>query len=177
MSQGLFIIGTGGHSKVILDSLLLLNSHIKIIFIDELSQKTSLLGFPIFKNIHDAKLAYPDYTEGIVAIGNNATRKRLSLEIQSYGIKLATVIHPYATVSKYSSIDSGCMVAAGSIIGPDCQIKEGCIVNTGCIIEHDAKINAFSHLGPGSIINAGCLIRESTWIKAGQIITLENSHD
>jgi UDP-3-O-[3-hydroxymyristoyl] glucosamine N-acyltransferase len=72
-----------------------------------------------------------NFDEVIVAIGNNNARLNLSLKYASNGIKLATIIHSSAVVSKYAEIGEGTAVSANAVINPFAKIGKVCIINTG----------------------------------------------
>lgn len=113
------------------------------------------------------------HCEVILAIGDNASRKKLESQIKQ---KFATIVHPSAWVHESVQIDVGTVVMAGAVIQPDTKVGRHCIVNTRASIDHDSHIGDFAHIAPGvtlcgkvhvgegSLVGVGACARPSTSI-------------
>ena len=185
----IIIFGCGGQAKVVLDCIKLIKGYKAIGFIDDkqyslsFSKQIRYLGLikdlnKIIKN-HNSKNLF-----GIIGIGDNIERKKISLEIKKFNkkFKWANVIHPSAFVSPSVTIGYGNVILAGSIICAETKICNHVCINTGSYIDHDNVFHNFSSTGPGvatggnvevgekSFLGIGCAVRHKIFIGANTII-------
>ena len=106
----------------------------------------------------------------IVGIGDQAVRLRLTCALWEIGHRLATLIHPRASVSAGARIGEGSIAMAGSVIGPGTEIGMGCIVNTLAGIDHDCRIGNGAHIAPGATLCGRVHIGEACFIAAGAVV-------
>lgn len=168
MKKRLFIVGCGGHGKVIADIAIKMKKYSEIYFLDDNSlirkwQNILVLGDSTF---HD----FVEDDEIIIGIGNSKTREKLQKKYSDYGIKVATLIHPSAIIGTNVVIKEGTVIMAGAVINSDTIINEGCIINTGATIDHDNLIEAFSHISVGAHLAGTVKVGRHTWIGIGAII-------
>ena len=165
----LLIIGTGGQGKVVLDSAK--NNYDSITFMTNDKKALGINGYPIIYE-QDTPLdeILKKYDEIIVAIGNNKARLKISLEYESKGMKLATIIHPKAVVSDTAIIENGTVVFANAVINPSAKIGKVCILNTGVIVEHDCILENGVHISPNAAMGGTVFIGEKTWVCVGSSI-------
>lgn len=173
MTKTLYIIGAGGHGKVILDCALSMNKWSQIYFIDD--RKKNINGFDVIGKIEEVKGFINEDSEFIVAIGDNLTRMRITRKLEKINAKLALIIHKNATISNFSKICKGSVVMAGAVINSSSKIGQGSIINTNSVIEHDVFIDEFVHVSPGVIIAGNTTIGKRSWIGSGA--TIINSID
>ena len=162
----LLIIGTGGQGKVVLDCAE--NYYDSITFMTNDKNSSGINGYPVIYE-HEITLEkiLQNYDEIIVAIGNNKARLKISLEYESKGMKLATIIHPQAVVSDSAVIGSGTVVFANAVINPSAKIGKACIINTGVIIEHDCILENGVHISPNAAMGGTVFVGENTWVCVG----------
>ena len=132
----LLIYGASGHGKVIAD-IALLNGYKEIVFYDDDENKNLIDKYEV---IH--QFPQDDY-DLIVAIGDNATREKISLRTDKHQVSL---IHPEAVVARDVKIDEGCVVMAKAVINSGSRIGKGVIVNTCASIDHDNIIEDYVHI-------------------------------
>ena len=100
----------------------------------------------------------------IVAIGDNADRKRVSKEFRGvWGI----AIHPTAYVSKSAHLEPGVVVMAHAVIQPHAFIGAHAIVNTGATVDHHCRVGAYAHIAPGAHLCGNVEIGEGTLVGVG----------
>ena len=185
----IIIFGCGGQAKVVLDCIKLIKGYKAIGFIGDkhysfsLSKQIKYLGLikdlnKIIKN-YNSKNLY-----GIIGIGDNIKRKKISLQIKKFNkkFKWANIIHPSAFVSPSVTIGYGNVILAGSIICAETKIYNHVCINTGSCIDHDNVFHNFSSTGPGvatggnvkvgeqSFLGIGCVIKDKIFIGANTII-------
>lgn len=82
-------------------------------------------------------------------------------------MKLATIIHSQAIVSKAALIGEGTVVFANAVINPSAHIGKACIINTGAIVEHDCILKDGVHISPNATMGGTVCIGEKTWVCIG----------
>lgn len=154
--------GGGEHARVVLDCLLAAER--KVVGLFDPKYSGQLMGIP------QRGQYYPDIerqAEAIVAIGDNALRKKIS---QLTAHAFTNAIHPSVILSPFSSIGKGCMLLHGVIVQAQCVVGDHVILNTGVKIDHDCIIEDFVHVAPGAILCGNVKVREGALIGAGAVI-------
>ena len=100
----------------------------------------------------------------VLAIGDNATRKRL-VDEGFYTVEAA--IHPSAIVAPYVPIGVGTVVMAGVIVQTGARIGRHVILNTGCTIDHDCVLEDYVHIAPGAHLCGNVHVGEGTLVGVG----------
>jgi acetyltransferase EpsM len=185
----IIIFGRGGQARVVLDCIKLMKGCRAIGFISDknyshlFSKQIKYLGAikdlnKVIKN-HNAKNLF-----GVIAIGDNSKRKKISLKIEKLNknFKWANIIHPSAIISPSAIIGFGNMILARSIISAGTKICNHVCINTGSYIDHDNIFHNFSSTGPGvvtggkvkvgekSFLGIGCAIKDKILIGANTVI-------
>lgn len=172
MPEKLVIFGAGGHAKVVIDAVER-EGRYEIAFLADADASrvgSTVLGYPV--RMEEDGFAAPSagITNAIVAIGGNATRRRIAGAARRLGLQLATVIHPGAIVARTARIGEGSLVMPGSIINADARIGDNVIVNTGAVIEHDCSIGDDAHIAPNATLCGGVVVGSGTLIGAGSTV-------
>lgn len=166
----LAILGASGHGKVVADIAECVGWQ-EIVFYDD--------AWPKLANIRDWVVAGDSGTllnslrlfDGVfVAIGHNETRLAKLAILAEQGAPLVSLIHPMATLSRYSVLGVGCVVMPGGIVNIDAQLGQGCIVNTGASIDHDCLLADGVHVSPGARLAGNVTVGENSWIGIGASI-------
>ena len=163
----LLIFGAGGHGRVLVDAALLTHQQRRIVVSDRKLPETQSELLPgIVLLTADAALALDPSVH--IAIGNNQFRQREAAAWRHE--RLVSVVHPAAVVSVFSSVGSGCFVAAGAVIGPSAQVGMGVIVNHGAVIDHDVEVGAFSHIAPNASLGGHVKLGQRVLIGSGSVV-------
>lgn len=159
----LAIYGAGGHGLVLAEAAAAAGWSI-VGFIDD----TKPVGTPFgaWKIIGEEPSRKPS-VEVIVAVGDNATRRRLTKRRADEGQALAIVIHPRAMVSPSATIGNGTFIGPMSVLHAECRVGEGVIVNTGAIVEHHCRIGDYAHLAPRVALAGEVEVGELTLVGIG----------
>ena len=147
----MYLIGAGGHAKVICDILSLRGIRVKG-FIEDDPSKKSLWDIPVVSNTENYS---KDCQPCIIAIGNNRIRKEVTTKISP---RYERAIHPTAHVALSSRIAEGTVLMAGVII------------NTCASVDHDCHIGDFVHIAPGATLCGGITLEEGVFVGAGATI-------
>lgn len=168
----LIIVGASGHGKVLAD-IAELRGYSDISFLDDNPSVAYCGKYEVVGLCKDA-INYKN-ADFIVAIGNNAIRRRIQTELTESGLRVVSLIHPNATISKSVTIGEGTVVMAGAVINPDAVIGKGCIINTCSSIDHDCTLGDFVHISVGAHIAGTVKIGDNTWVGIGA--TVNNNID
>tara|TARA_Y100001970_G_scaffold284775_1_gene402865 strand:- start:2987 stop:3610 length:624 start_codon:yes stop_codon:yes gene_type:complete len=167
----IIVIGSGGHARVVIDTLISLNFDIQgIIDVNFKNQKEKILNYPILGDFK--KLNEFDIKKNLIciAIGDiNIKQKYIDL-ILSYGFKTPTIIHPSAFVSKNSIIGQGVFVNAKSTINAEAKVDDHSLINSNSIVEHEVVIGKNCHICPGVKIAGRVKIGDNTFVGIGSNI-------
>jgi sugar O-acyltransferase (sialic acid O-acetyltransferase NeuD family) len=157
----LIIIGAGGQGTVIAEIAALNNFNVLFWDDDPIKYDKDL-------NIEKRKISVPNRYKIIIAIGDNLTRKNISVQ---YTQELfATLIHPQSIISKNVQINIGTVIMGGVCINNNANIGKHCIINTLSVIEHDVIIKDYVHVSPNATLLGNSLIGYNSWIGAGAIV-------
>lgn len=164
------ILGASGHGKVVAEIAELQGWSDIHFFDDSWPGKTEIGPWPVVGDT-ESLLASADGYEGVfVAIGNNAIRLAKQTMLETSGMSLATLIHPTAVISRYSTIEAGTVLMANAVVNPFSYIGKACIINTAATIDHDCHLDAGVHISPGANLAGGVTVGECSWIGAGSAV-------
>ena len=158
----MYLIGAGGHAKVVRDILDACSIPFSGVVTDNLKE----VAFMEKKILH----SMDGVDEAIICVGNNRTRKKLAEELSQQGVTFGMGIHPSVIMSKYASVDEGTVVMQGAVIQSCAKIGKHCIVNTSASIDHDNVLGDFVHISPHATLCGEVEVGEGTWIGAGTVV-------
>ena len=162
----LFIIGAGGHGKVIADTAVK-NGYTNIAFLDD-KAVGSCMGFAVWGNTTVAEDLNDGATDFIIGVGDNQVRQKI---VKAHpDLRYVSLIHPLAVVSSFASIGKGTVVMAGAIVNVCARIVEHCIINTAAIVEHDDVLEDFVHISPNAALGGTVHIGTCTHIGIGAAV-------
>ena len=164
------IIGTGGHARVIIDTLEKNNQDIHGLLdlnFKNLPSKEKIFDYNILGNLNIVKQFSKNDFNFYLAIGDSKKRKDIYIELKKYNFNYPQLIHPSSIVSSRANIKKGSFINAGSIINAGVLINDFCIINTGSTIDHEVKIGSFSQICPGVNIGGRVVIGKNCFIGIG----------
>ncbi|MEB3220464.1 MAG: acetyltransferase [Candidatus Sericytochromatia bacterium] len=164
MPRRVAVYGAGGHAKVVWDILTAAGDAV-VGFVSDAPAAQPLLGLPVVA----AREALPPHDGVVVAIGDNAARRRVFEALRAAGVPLLTAIHPRAVVAGRVTLGEGVMVAAGAVINLDTEVGANAIVNTGATLDHDNRLGAHAHVAPGCHLAGGVTVEEGAFLGVGTV--------
>ncbi|WP_166786709.1 acetyltransferase [Jeotgalibacillus salarius] len=169
MIKELIVIGCGGQAKVVVDLVEQLHSFQIIGFFDDYKIEPEFMGYPVLGKVEDIKKYNGIYYGGIVAIGDNWSRKKIVRRIQEMDPKFryVTLCHPEAIVSQRAEIGEGTAVMAGAVVNTDVKVGHHCIINTLGSVAHDCVVGDYASVGPGAHLGGHVQIGEHSAISIG----------
>jgi|DEB19_MinimDraft_3_1074340.scaffolds.fasta_scaffold19568_2 UDP-perosamine 4-acetyltransferase len=173
ISNSVFLLGCGGHGRVVLDSLLSANVQ-NIRVIDPLLRVgTSCFGVPVVPE--GELLDFPAKASVLLVNGLGVSnslvrRSEIVTRYQTLGYQFRGVIHPNVHLGRETEVHATAQVLAGSILQNRVRLGEHTVVNTGARIDHDCVVGAGSFVGPGAILSGGVVIEDQVLIGAGAVV-------
>lgn len=170
------ILGGGGHSKVLIETIFLQKKYIPKYILDP---NKELWGKEIFgikvsgpdDELEDLKKKGIDYfVVGVGSIKDNYQRKMIYEKAINLGFKPTDIIHPNAIISKTSKIGRGSQILAGAILNTESEIGENVLINTGAIIEHNCILKNHIHISIGAKIASTVIIEDLAFVGAGAVL-------
>jgi len=160
----MILYGASGHAKVIIEILELLGLPVSSL-VDANPNIKTLLGYTVYTSFNNA--AIDTNNQVIMAVGNNALRKKLAAEIlQSFG----TAIHPRAIISSRCEIGPGTVIAAGVVVSSGASIGSHVILNTNCVVDHECTVGNYVHISPNAALAGNVTVGEGTHIGIGACV-------
>jgi sugar O-acyltransferase (sialic acid O-acetyltransferase NeuD family) len=168
-------VGAGGHGAVVADIVMRMaeaGEDIAIVaFVDDqpAAAAREMCGVPIVAG-GLAALSTIAHDAVVVAIGNNAVRRRMSDEIRRTGTALAIARHPSSVVAPDARIGAGTVVCAGAVVNPGARVGYSAILNTHSSIDHHDVIGDCAHIGPGVHLGGHVTVGDETLIGIGSTV-------
>ena len=168
MAGPFIIFGAGGHGKVALDAA---RAAGKIVawLVDDRGGGTSVLGCPVIGTSSPEWRGLKQF-DFLVAVGDNAARARIAVELSARGGQAVAVVHPSAVIAGSARVGAGTLVCAGAVVNPEAVIGEHVIVNTSASVDHDCVVGDNVHLCPGVRLAGKVAIGSGTMVGIGSVI-------
>lgn len=149
MFENIYILGAGGHAKVLISTLLANGHRVAAVYDDDTSLAgTEILGVPVAGTIKDLP---QDFAEpAAIGIGDNRIRKSIADRFAQCPWVVA--VHPKAHIAPTAQLGPGSVVFAGAVVQSEARLGRHVIVNTGATVDHDCEVGDFSHIAPGAHI-------------------------
>ncbi len=140
-------------------------------FIDDFSTSNKLSSIPIV-SLANAVKQYGNEIEILLGVGYSNLSERLKLieKLRTLNLKLFTLIHPTAYISKSARINCGAIIMQNSCVSQGASIGEATVLWPMSNISHDCKINENCFLSPGSTICGFSEVGHSSFIGANATI-------
>lgn len=165
-NKSVYVIGSGGHAKVVVQLLCALDYHVAAIFDDDARRwNESLLGFPVLGSVD--RIADCERRPAVIAVGDNAFRQATAAR---FDLEWMTLVHPRAFVDPTVVLGPGTVVMAGAVVQADTHIGAHVIVNTSASVDHDCTVGNCVHVAPGARVAGGVAIGDGCLLGLGSII-------
>ncbi|EAT16124.1 acetyltransferase [Desulfuromonas acetoxidans] len=163
----LAILGASGHGKVIADIAECCGWQV-IDFFDDAWPDVACIGSWNVVGVTNTLISkLHEYTGVVVAIGNNKIRNRKMFQLKELKAPLVSLVHPSATVSRYTVIGSGSVLMAGVVVNAGTTIGDGAILNTCCSVDHDCILGDGVHVSPGAHLAGNVCLGDASWVGIG----------
>jgi sugar O-acyltransferase (sialic acid O-acetyltransferase NeuD family) len=170
MKSVIYIIGNGGHARVIARSAVLLGA--APIFISPPNDKnTAEESIPesVFFSSPPAGSSW-GLICGVGSTSSMLARKHILTKYENFANQFVSVTHPTAIIDKTATISVGSFIGAGAVVANNATIGRHVIVNTSSIIEHDVTLGDNSHVASGATILGGVVIGDNVHVGASATV-------
>lgn len=86
--------------------------------------------------------------------GDNKIRRDVFYRIKNMGGEIPTLIHPTATVSKFSKLGTGVIIHINAVVHPDVTIGENTVLSYNTAISHSSQVGSHCYLAFNAMIGA-----------------------
>lgn len=181
MNKNIYIIGAGGHGRVVFESISQQSVfNVKAFLeIDEMQVNTVIHNVRV---MHENQIKHDEsimLANGIGSIGLPTIRKKQFDTWKKKGFDFISVIHPTAYYSRDVELKEGVQLLARSTVMTGSVIGCNTIINTAASIDHDCMIGDHVHIAPGVVISGGVRVGNHCHIGTGakiiQGITIGNN--
>ncbi len=163
-----WILGAGGHSKVVIDTLRSAGTFRICGLFDDAPrlQGGRILDVPVVGPISEESLASHGVEHAIIAIGSNRARSNLASRLAGR-LAWVSAVHRASYVAAGARVGEGAIICAGAVIQPDATIGPHAIVNTSSSVDHDSVVGPFAHVAPGARLAGGVRVGEGALLGTG----------
>ena len=166
----LYIIGAGGHARVLLDILLAGRKPVAgLLDIAAPAEEASLWGVPV---LHEDILrgAEPEGILLVNGVGLARAREAVFRKFHARSFAFMTLVAPSAEVSSRSSLGEGAQVLHGAIVQAGSSVGRNSIVNTGASVDHDCTVGESVHIAPGAVLCGGVRVGDRAFVGASATV-------
>jgi sugar O-acyltransferase (sialic acid O-acetyltransferase NeuD family) len=158
-----YVIGSGGHAKVIIRMLQDLGHEVTVALDDSPARwGLAVCGVPIVGPVE--RITDFDRCPAVIAVGNNAARERIA---RRYVLEWLTAVHPTAFVDSTVPLGAGTVVLPRAVIQVGSILGSHVIINTATSVDHDCLVEDFVHLAPGVRLAGGVTVRQGVLMGIG----------
>lgn len=170
--EKIVLIGSGGHAKSVLDSIVTGGCWEAVGFISErFDNSFQYRNLKIIGTDDDLQKIFETQTHyafiSIGYMGNSAVREKLFNKLKDIGYNLPIIIDPSAIIAADVLIGEGTYIGKGAIINANVKIGKMAIINSGAIVEHDCIIGDYTHIAVNASCCGGVIIGNNSFIGAG----------
>ncbi|MEA5421205.1 acetyltransferase [Spirulina sp. CCNP1310] len=173
MFEKIYILGAGGHGKVVLETLLMSGIQPTGILDNKLYKLGKIRDIPIlggddYLNSISSNCTY--LINGLGANPQTTKRRNLFETMKARGFTFKSLSHPSSVISCTVEFGEGCQVMAGAILQPDVILGDNVVINTRSSIDHDCVIESHVFISPGVVLCGNVKVSSCAFIGAGAVI-------
>ena len=167
----LYVLGAGGHGKVVADAALAMRRFELRGFLDDDAQRRggSVLGLPVVGGLEVIEGEAADVAVAL-GIGKNGARLAALARVHALGHRVATVVHPSAVIASGVVLGDGTFVAPLAVIHTDAHLGQACIVNSGAVVEHDNRLGDGVHVSPNAALGGDVTLGDEVHVGLGAVV-------
>lgn len=164
----LYVIGAGGHGRLLLDTWRSAGHPEPAGFLDDDEKKhgQTVDALPVLGGINRAA-ANDEVIVGVGAVNHPRNRVALIESLQQRGCSFPPLVHPRATVARDVKLPQGVVILAGVVVNRGVSLGAFTTVYTGSVIEHDCSIGENTQIAPGVIMGGTVTIGRRCFIGLG----------
>lgn len=171
-SQGIVLLGGGGHCHALIDVLESRGMAIAGIVHGHESPPASVMGYPALGYDEDLPELRKRFSRAAIGVGQIASahpRIRLFAFLRALNFEIPSIVSPRAYISRHSGMGMGTAIMHHALVNAGARIGENCIINTRAIVEHDCRVGDNCHIAANALLCGGVHIGENSFVGAGAI--------
>ena len=165
--KNLIILGAGGFSKSILDTLE--GGKYNLIGFIDAFKSGKHQGYKILANSIEELKNKEEYIF-FIGIGEPKVREEYFNKLKKYNLKLANIIDKTAILSKNITLGEGVFVGKMVIVNADVVLEDNVVLNTRSLIEHGNHIGAHTNISTNTVLNGDVKVGKSTFIGSCTVV-------
>ena len=173
MAKPVYLLGGGGHGRVVLNALLSSGVNVAGVLDPNLKVGDLVFGVPVRGGDEFLDQLSPESVLLVNGLGANPyvdNRKRLFEEMKTRGFLFDVVRHPSAVIERECNLGASSQIMAGAVLQNRIQIGDNAVINTHASVDHDCVIGTHTFVSPGVVLSGDVLVGESTFIGAGAVV-------
>ncbi|WP_199155702.1 NeuD/PglB/VioB family sugar acetyltransferase [Chromobacterium sp. ASV23] len=173
MSKPIYVLGAGGHAKVIIDALLSQGLMPSGVVDPAVQPGDKVIGIEVIGGDEVLQSFAPDsvwLANGVGATPKSRVNAKLFDIWRGKDYRFINVRHASAIVSAHAQAHEGSQIMAGAVVQAAAVIGAGVVVNTGARIDHDCVIGQHCFIAPSVTMCGGVQVGERTFIGAGAVL-------
>lgn len=174
MNKPVLILGAGGHAKVLLSTLQLIQKPVLgLLEADETKIGLNVLGVPIIGTDEEVLRYAPEKIElvnGMGAVRPTKKRQEMFDTFKEKGYLFASVIHPSALLAGDVTLGEGVQIMAGAVLQTSVKVGSNSIVNTKASLDHDCILEEHVHIAPGVTLSGNVHIGRNSHVGTGAVV-------
>lgn len=176
MSKQVFLLGGGGHGRVVLDALLSSGLIVAGVLDPNLKVGDQVFGVPVMGGDEYLDQVAPKDVLLVNGLGANPcvrSRKRLFEDMKARGFSFDAVRHPAAGVGLECDLGESSQIMAGAVLQNRVRVGNNAVINTRASIDHDCAIGAHAFVSPSAVLCGVVTVADSAFIGAGAVVLPE----
>ncbi|MDD4495655.1 MAG: tyrosine-type recombinase/integrase, partial [Eubacteriales bacterium] len=164
--MNLLILGAGGYGHTVKEIAEKIGIFDQIAFLDDNPSVPEAIDTCANASRYRSTFpcAYP-------AIGDCTRRAELIMFLEKERFQVPRIIHPSATLSPSSIIDSGVIIEANATVNAMAHIKKGCIISSNALIDRGALVSEAVHVDSSSTVAKDVTVPPLMKIASGTVYT------
>jgi sugar O-acyltransferase (sialic acid O-acetyltransferase NeuD family) len=172
-NNSVYLLGCGGHGRVVLDALLAGGASVAGIVDPALTVGQRVFDIAVLDGAEWlSQLTSADVLllNGVGANPHTDRRKEVFLHWHGRGYEFATLVHPAAVIGRECGLAAGAQVMAGTVVQNRVRIGQNVVINTRAVVEHDTEIGDHVFIAPGAVLNGSVVVEAGAFVGAGAVV-------
>ena len=168
-----YLLGAGGHGRVVLDALLRRSITVVGILDPSMQREQKVFDVPVLGGDDWLDRIDPAAAQLVIGVGADPhvdARRALFLAMRRRGFGFLSVCHDSAVVGCECVLGDGCQVMAGAVLQSRVRLGENTVVNTDASVDHDCVLGAHAFVAPGATLCADVRVGEAAFVGAGAVV-------
>ena len=167
------ILGGGGHARVLISELLLLDSKVVGVLDPNLDVDQTISGVKVVGGDDKLSLYNPSEVQVVNGIGRlpkDCGRSRLLKKGVGASFDYAKVLSRNAIIHEDVEIGEGVQVLSGAVVQTGVTLGPHAVINTNSSVDHDCRVGSNVWISPGVTVCGGVTLQENVFLGAGVIV-------